>query len=355
MGFTKALYYPTIDIINEEWLKTAVLFWDEICTIVPESISNPYRENTTQYLHDEGLLTPISINPDSRIVEEISVDAVNYLNTNEGFQCLTRNNQHSVIHRDKLPRDISRLFRMHPEKLPYEIQHILREDFTHDGWLNVNSDFAIYYMTLLANKISNNHSIALLTDNVFSANLSDKVRLDNQIAIGIDDYHFRRNTRYINLAQGILVNTVIESIRIKPTTSLVDIINFKRKYQDELGRFRTNLSEITSTVSSDKSFDVIRQEVEDIYKDKFLPSYNDCKKALNGAGIKWFSDNIMKVSAISASSTGIPIACGLSVPQALLAGAGISLVASLISYNVDRQRDLRQNPYSYLLSVNRSL
>ena len=106
MGFTKALYYPTIDILNEEWLKTAVLFWDEICTIVPESISNPYRENTTQYLYDEGLLTPISINPDSRIVEEISADAVNYLNTNEGFQCLTRNNQHSVIHRDKLPRDI---------------------------------------------------------------------------------------------------------------------------------------------------------------------------------------------------------------------------------------------------------
>jgi hypothetical protein len=40
MGFTKALFYPTIDIRNEDLLKNAVLFWDEINTIVPSSITN---------------------------------------------------------------------------------------------------------------------------------------------------------------------------------------------------------------------------------------------------------------------------------------------------------------------------
>lgn len=38
MAFTRALYYPTIDITNEQWLKTAILYWDEISTIVPSSI-----------------------------------------------------------------------------------------------------------------------------------------------------------------------------------------------------------------------------------------------------------------------------------------------------------------------------
>lgn len=33
MAFTKALFYPTIDIKNENWLKTAILFWDEINTL----------------------------------------------------------------------------------------------------------------------------------------------------------------------------------------------------------------------------------------------------------------------------------------------------------------------------------
>ena len=53
MGFTRALYYPTIDIQNENWLKTAILFWDEINTIVPESIREPYQLDSTKYLADE--------------------------------------------------------------------------------------------------------------------------------------------------------------------------------------------------------------------------------------------------------------------------------------------------------------
>jgi hypothetical protein len=32
MFSSRALYYPTIDIRDEEWLKTAFLFWDEIST-----------------------------------------------------------------------------------------------------------------------------------------------------------------------------------------------------------------------------------------------------------------------------------------------------------------------------------
>ena len=35
--FDSALYYPTKDIHNEAWLKSAALFWDRIETIVPES------------------------------------------------------------------------------------------------------------------------------------------------------------------------------------------------------------------------------------------------------------------------------------------------------------------------------
>lgn len=30
MAFTKALYYPRIQVPNEAWLKTAMLYWDEV-------------------------------------------------------------------------------------------------------------------------------------------------------------------------------------------------------------------------------------------------------------------------------------------------------------------------------------
>ena len=140
MGFTKALYYPTIDIINEDWLKNAVLFWDEINTIVPSTINNPYKKNTTKYLSDEGILKALPVNPDNNFIEELTSDTLNYLNTNEGFQLLTQGQGgYSTIHRDKLPKEVSRLFDIHPEKLPYEIQYQLRHNLTSEGWFRVDS------------------------------------------------------------------------------------------------------------------------------------------------------------------------------------------------------------------------
>lgn len=360
MGLTKALFYPTIDIKNEDWLKNAVLFWDEINTIVPSSIANPYKQNTTQYLADEGILKPMSVNPDHNFIEDLTADTLNYLNTNEGFQLLTQGQgQNSVIHRDKLPRDVSRLFDIHPEKLPYEIQHQLRRSMTEEGWFHVDSNFAVFYMTLLANKICEEKGIALLTDNSLTSNLSDLVRLDNQIAIkgrSFDFDHHHRNEKYIHRAEGLLTNLVIKGIKVSPASSLEDVVNFKKQHRDELGLFRNNIAKLTKDVTKDTSFEALKQQIEDIYHDEFLPSYNNFKKALDGSGIKWLSDNFMKVSVISTSATALPMALlGLELPQALLAGAGISIISSLISYNEDKKEKLRTNPYSYLLAVDKGV
>lgn len=360
MGFTKALFYPTIDIRNEDWLKNAVLFWDEINTIVPSSIAHPYQENTTQYLADEGILKPMPVNPDIDFIEELTVDTLNYLNTNEGFQLLTQGQgTNSVIHRDKLPRDVSRFFDIHPEKLPYEIQHQLRRSMTEEGWFRVDGNFALFYMTLLANKICEQRSIALLTDNPLTSNLSDLVRLDNQIAIKGRDYefhHHRRNDKYINLAQGLLTNLIIQGIKVSKDSNLEDVINFKKRNRDELGLFRTNIAKLTKDIPEGTPIESFKQQVEDIYNDEFLPAYNNLKKSLDSAGVKWTADNFMKISFFSTSATAIPMTLlGLSLPQALLAGAGVSIISSLVSYNVDKNDRLRSNPYSYLLAIDKGI
>jgi hypothetical protein len=364
MAFTRALYYPTIDITNEDWLKTAVLFWDEINTIVPESINNPYKEIATQYLSDEGILKPLHVCSDMDTIEELTADILNYLNTKEEFQLLTQSQGNSWIHLDKMPREIQEIGRIHPEKLSYEIRHQLESHFRHnDGWLRVNSSFAIFYMTLLANKLCNDNYISLLTDNVFSSNLTDKARLDNQILLSDYrhnyDYEYHRcqhKDKYINIGQGLLTNLIIESISVKPNATLEDVILFKRKYSDELGLFRTNIVKLTQQVSTDKSIEAIKQQVQDIYTNEFLPSFNNFKKALNGSGIKWVSDNFLKVAFFSTGTSAfLPMTLGLSIPTAIMAGAGISLVSSAISYNIEKQRQLRENPYSYLLSINKRL
>lgn len=350
MSFTKALYYPSIDIYDQNWLKTAVLFWDEINTIVPSSLKQPYNTRITQYLADQGILLPIRVDPGKDFIEELTTDAINYLETNEGHDLISsRILANMYSNRQRVDR-IDEMLELYPEKLPYEVQHILHDRINKDGFFEVDSGFAMFYMTLLANKLCEMKSVALLSNNVLTTNLLEKVKLDNKITFGRGEEYFHPK----KLSQGLLTNMVIASMNFSESTNLKEIVDFKKTHADELGLFRTNIYKLTQSVSEDISFEALQQRIQDIYKDEFLPSYNNLKKALSGSNIKWISENITKISFISTSSTALPIVLlGASVPVALLAGIGISLISSVIMYNADKKEKLRTNPYSYLLEASR--
>lgn len=360
MGFTKALYYPTIDIQNSDWAKSAVLFWDNIQTIVPESINTPYENRVSKILNDEGLLTPHFVNPDHNAVRDLASDVTNFLETNEGFDFLVSGRDNgSSIHVEKLPRELKKFSRIHREKLPYAIKVLLEDQIHRNGWLEVNSVFVGFYMTLLANKICERERLVLLTDNSIASKLTDKAKLDNQRKIvGRSrqwDYDRNENTT-LHLSQGILSNLILKGIRFSPDTKTEDIIKFKRKHKDELGLFRINLEKLVSDIPDDIPFETLQQNIKDIYTNEFEPSYNNFKKALDGFKLKWINDHVMKV-AFFKTGTGalLPYLLGATIPQALFAGIGISIVTSAISYNEAKKTMLRENPYSYLVSAEKEL
>ena len=229
-----------------------------------------------------------------------------------------------------------------------------------DGWLHVNGGFANFYMTLLTNRLCEQHSIAPLTDNTYTSNFSNLARLDNQVAIYNHwDYPWRDrhiHNRGHQLAQGILMDLSFNGITISDEVSIDDILNFKRQHQDELGMFRANIENLTKNIPVDATIEQIRQQVNDIYVNQFLPGYNDLKKSLSGAGIKWVANNFMKISFFATGGTTLPTALlGLSIPSALLAGAVASVISSVVLYNAEKQDTLRHNPYSYLLAMNNGI
>ena len=82
MMFSRALYYPTIDIKNGRWLKSAALFWDSIETIVPESRANqPYENNTSRALFNNGILRPHIVNPWMDDVARLENDIREFVST----------------------------------------------------------------------------------------------------------------------------------------------------------------------------------------------------------------------------------------------------------------------------------
>jgi len=362
MTNTKALFYPTIEIENENWLKSNLLFWDKIKTIVPESINSPYNNDTTRILADRGVLIPEIINPDHHIVSSLSENILEFLNTEEGVRLLAPSRNISRLHEDKLARihnkklgaRIERLLRLHPEKMSHELRYMI-EDGVAGDWVFVNTSFAAYYMTMLANQICDYNGFQLLTDNALCSNLSNKVKTGIKSLTYVRK-SYRPESLNQQLAHGIFINLAIQRIDFHSSTNVVDILSFKKDHQDSLGLFRKNIKKLLKDVSPDASMGAMREEVESIYHDDYLPSFNNLKKELDSSNLKWTCDNFAKIGFFSVSSTSIPMyLLGLTVPQALLAGAGVSIITSLISYNLEKQKKLRENPYNYLLEIEKRL
>lgn len=370
MAFSTALYYPWIDIRDEAWLKTAILYWDTIHTIVPASIQQPYNMPTSKILNTEGLLLPINVSPDMREIEELASDVLEYLDSPEGAEVLFSDQISGVrnFHSGRMPMDVRRLVEIHPDKLPSEIRYRLKRELSlsdDSSWINVDSRFADFYMTLLATKLSERVGAGLLTNEAPNSKLATTVRLDAKIPMSGGrrreyDYgeRWQRHHRDLpkSLAQALLADLILEKVNLDPDTPVKKIVQFRRQRADELGRFRTKIGELTKVVSSDLPPDAMRAQVKDIYVNEVLPAMNALKDTLRDSQIKWATDNLLKISFFSLGSTSVPFALlGLAVPQALLVGVGVSLTASAILYNVEKSDKLRQNPYSYLLAVQKQL
>lgn len=345
MEFSKALYYPSIDIDDERWLKSAVLFWNEINTIVPKAINNPYNNYSTQYLYDEEIIKPIYVNNENKYVMEVSSNFIKFLNSDEGWNLLKNSSEitgdEAILHKHKMAY--------------YLLEKLERQKFDEDGFYHLDSALVSYYMTLLANSISEDKSLALVSNNLVNSKLTDTIRYDNNIQNRNRYNYYDEYVDYDFIKQGLLTNIVIKNICIEETTSLEDIVSFRRHYSDELARFRVNLAKLVSPIEDIYSLDALSERLNTIYTDEFLPAYNDLQFALNSYNIKWFFDNISKLSIFSVSTTALPVMLGVDVPQALLIGTGVSAVSSAVAYNIKKRENLRKNPYTYLLKINSEL
>ena len=249
MAFTKALYYPTIDIKDEGWLKNAMLYWDKIHTIVPSGYRNPYQTRTSQEFADTGLLLPLKVQPRMPEIVELANDVSKYFDTPEGKEVLM--SEQKLGH---FPHHLKEM--IHKNKLPEFIQNLFGDG---SNWVPVDERFEDFYMTMLATRLSDSIGAGLLTFKPTFDRLATVVRIDAPLstpakhraingesnAVG---YRNRTNMPH-NLAQGMLANLIIEQIAIDPDTPVKRILQFRTDHPDELGRFRVKVAELTAPIS----------------------------------------------------------------------------------------------------------
>lgn len=358
--FGKALYYPTIDINNEEWLKTAYLFWDGISTIVPESmVDNAYQHATTQYLKEERYLQPIIVNPDCDVVRDM-VDVVEkYALTDEGRESL-----HQEFRGDEnysFYNDERRAFYLHHEKLPKHVGRSLLGSRScldypdtidyDDKWIRVTGNFADFYMTLLANRIASQNSLALLSSPNYFEKVSDRFSVDEYQASNALPPDQRES-----IGRCLLTKMVIDGITIDPLTSFEDLREFKERHQEELCNFREGFYEMAKMeIPPDISFNGLEQRARDIYNNRLLHSYRELRHSLRRSRINFLMGGLGAIAFTNVSTCFSDIISHLQHPVQLTIGAGAMLAYEGFK-TVRANQDLRsQNKMSYLLSIEEEL
>lgn len=353
MSFTRALYYPWIEITESSWLKNAVLYWEAISTIVPSSVEDPYKTREAMILADEGLLLPIRVDHDSPEVREVSRQARSFFREPEGLSVVLPSDSrgNSWQARQQLEKAI-----LYPEKLEHEFLNELLQ-FGHarnlGNRLEVDRGFANYYMTLLATSLSNERGIALVTDEQKYDTLANKVRTGTTED---EEIRFRNH-----ISQGLLAYLVIQSVKIDPDTPINKLLAFRREHQDELGQFRVEVERLSQLFQQEwESITALQQAIEDIHLNNINPAINNLKSSLKSFDIDFILTSLRNTvfgTSISFVPGWIiePYMGEYSTPIAVLIGAAFSVTVNLINFRRSRAHMLRDNPYTYLLRVERQL
>jgi len=356
--FIDALYYPSIEIPSEEWLKTAALYWDTLSTIVPSSMK-PYKEGTAKALSEAGVLRPTYVDPDMPELDRIADDVLDYIHTDEGQRALFGPIESGTtrIHNKKMSkrllRELGNFYYIHndkmADKLAYKIRRSIRQELR-DSWIGVPSAFGSYYMTVLASNLASKRGRVLLTDKPTIEGLASRV----QLGCGLLKPSERRIPTRI--AEGLLATLALKTVNISPKTSAKKLLSFREKYDVERSRFRSAIRNLVSSLSGNVSPELLAGHVKTLFKDEVRPSIDQLKGRLRDHRITCGFSNLKLSSLASTSPTvigGVLSQVGLG-PLALFAGIGLSIVLQTGNYRVQKREILRGNPYSYVLSAEKT-
>lgn len=357
------LYYPTIDIPRSSWLKHALLYWDEVSSIVPSSYDEQFLYDLSpdiQYLIGEEQFRPIQ--PETLISGENNwekfqefQDEFREVVQNPNFERfrnrnLYRTNNHR-IHQNKVEQKKGRI---HRNKTSEGLFHFLedlglatREE--NDEWLKFEHNTALLYMSLLAK---------------YLADIDSEQTTIGTDFIAYEKFNFKSTRRNDGFP---VVSFDLNNILPTPNdnVSLEQIINFKRQRADNLRHFKRTISDFQTQISNSNSNAELKESAINFQED-LINGVQDLTAVLRDSNI----ENTLKTfkSLIDIKSPTLWTAAGTVINSHLdfvhlpinLTAIGIPAMAALelstkfIEGRNKRMAETRQSPFSYLYYARKS-
>jgi len=329
------LYYPTIAVPSGVWLKQALLYWDEIASIVPTDWEGVPVINYTpdvQILFDQGIFKPIRpeylIQESFRKLKEFEQELMDLIETPEFLELLPPLDQRefrSKIHKNKVSKSI---FNFLLER------GVVAQKLVEGRWYQFDRITANAYMAMLAQHLADleySHTLPG-TDFGLYQDLIYRTQLPNQGIAGL-------STR---------LHHVLPIPR--EDVSIQSVLDFRQKRRQELRNFQQIIDdyqhELSGVTSQQEAEYVVRKYQRSIKREvKNLQVLFKDSKLANALGTV---ETVIKTGSLpAAAALEIDMPAEITIPT-----MGVVGLISVGKYGIDRRNArraaLRESAFSYL-------
>ena len=322
-GYARALYYPTMNVEDEAWLKSALLYWDKIETIVPVNVAMPFVGYTQEACAAAGVLAPLHVSEMPDVLRNLG-------------QALTSANWQDIMTQISQRRlygtsgDFENTL-LHAEKMSGDLQLVLKEmgllgNEDRNGWFQADPQVANLYMSCLAEEVAFHISASSITDK--------PKEFGFQLAKSLANDKHRSSLQNV---PATLVQLAFRKLKIDPATPLERLLRFREDHAEELARFRGAMRALAQSVSDVEPGRLIGPVLDDIWQTDVEPSVTAIAENLKEGGIATRLEGVVRlIGAIQSANVAEVIA------------QGHNLFASFTSVRKEKKR---ANPYSYLVDL----
>lgn len=342
------LYYPKIDIQDGKWLRNAILYWDEVSSIVPYE---NYADLSPELLYLQSLGIYNAVYPQDLFFSEFAEDfcdtivrRIKYSDYSLAGNPCSGRTRHARIHKNKIYAPALHEL-IHYKKIPPNILSIFEEkrfvnDFNADGWMEIDSKVAQIYMRTLAE---------------YAIKCSSK-----DIVLGTDTATQNReiynSVRNRNDTQSQCCRINIENCLPQPSldVSYEEILEFKNKRKDELRVFREKIRELETNIYNADSPEQIKH-----YETQFVESWEHCStdfyKVLKEARITFFLGSMISLVAIPYVSQQLAQVIGQNNFPAIETGLSfVDIGIKYIDYKNKISPEKSDGGFSYIIKANKN-
>jgi len=328
-----ALYYPSIEFTDPQWLWASSLMWDRIYRIVPKDYV-PEDSDNIKRLAETGEIG-IAINPD-QYAKTVSETFIAKLHAGHwDAAALSHNMDENYA-------------RLHHDKVDVQLRELIvakGRGASHGDWLYVPTNFEALYMTYLARHISQKANLNLVTDVAAAWTGATYFTFDGRV----ED---TPREELPNVLAAMLIRDFIPTnvVALEPN----DLLSFREKRRDERHRFMNAVRTAAAKLANCHDAKVALDMYEDLKKE-ITTSLEDYRKGMDILKVEGWTG--LKTLVFPATTGVIGKLIALDPTQLTIlsvAGLAMGAVSGLSSMKQKGKKLTHEYDYSYLLHMRRT-